>query len=169
MAVAMAESRGDPEADNGTCCHCLFQIHRDWAGKNGAPSDPDKFFEWLNDPYNCAKFAHWIWTNNHHTFAGQWETFDTGAYRRFLGQDPLITVGQRIPIVDDVSDAVDTVTKTIPQFIAALFDPSTYLRIGKGFLGGIFIIIGLASLVFIVANRAINTNPVRNARKLATA
>lgn len=39
------------------------------------------------------------------------------------------------------------------KVVSAIFDPSTYLRLGKGFLGYTLITVGTGALVFIVANR----------------
>ncbi len=38
--------------------------------------------------------------------------------------------------------------------VKALFDPGTYLRIGKGMAGGTLIIVGTGALVFVIANKA---------------
>lgn len=167
MAIAMAESRGDNEAHN-YCCHCLFQIYASvWAGKNGAPANTDDFIKKLEgDPQFCANFAYYIWKSSGHKWTA-WETFTNGNYRNFMGQDPLITVDKNSLVGDTVSGAVNAVTapaRAIGDLVSALFDPSTYLRLGKGILGGVLVLLGVASLVFIVANRA--SKAVAPARKL---
>ena len=55
--------------------------------------------------------------------------------------------------VGSAAGAVKDTVNAVPKLIGALFDPSTYLRIGKGALGGVFIIAGTGALVFIVANK----------------
>lgn len=56
-------------------------------------------------------------------------------------------IGNPLGTVNDVAGAVGDVA-------GALLNPSTYLRIGKGLLGGGLLIFGVAGLVFVVASKS---------------
>ena len=171
-AVALAESSGKKDAVSWTgCCVGLWQINAEvHNGKYGLPSDVGKAKDALKDPILNGKVAYQLWRDSGGW--GPWDGYTNGAYRRYLnpkGHDPLITVQKNSVSgtpVEAAGDVLDTVTKPVEvaakslelagDVVSALFNPSTYMRIGKGWLGGILLITGTGALVFIVANKASN-------------
>lgn len=183
MALAMAESNGRTSAVNhlscgrnkdGSTAHAigLMQVCTVNAGVAGSPADPDEFTKWLKDPYNNAKAGAAIKESQGW---GAWETYTSGAYRSKMGQDPLITVDKNSltdnNIVNGVTDTVNAagdVASFVGKLVSALFDPSTYFRIGKGLLGANLLIIGTIALAFIAANKASGGKVAETTKKAAT-
>lgn len=168
-AVALAESGGDASIDNGSCCVGLWQINRNHAGENGTPRDTDKFTAWLKDPYNNAHFAHHLWAKDGGTFAKEWDTWKNSSYKAQYGKDPLILV-KKGTASGAAADVIDTALKPLEllaKLVSALFDPSTYLRLGKGVLGGFLVIMGTGAIIFVVANKISKSPAVKNVRKTA--
>lgn len=179
LKIVWAESRGDPNADNGVCCVGLFQVNRSWAGKLGLgePNTAAAFTEWLKDPFNNARAARYIWSENSRSFArqpggvSQWEVRDNGSWLNApAGFDPIITVKEH-SLIGDPLEAVETAVsgpiRAIGDLIEALFQPSTWFRIGKGTLGGVFVIAGVAAVVFIVANNVKRSSTVAATQRTA--
>lgn len=173
--IVMAESGGNPSVDGGTGGNYvgLFQMSLEHAGKFGIPSDPEEARKWLKDPRNNASAAYKLWQaagGDTDALASQWQTYREETYRRFMGQDPLITVDKK-SLTDPISGAVNAVTSipdTLAKIVGALFDPSTYLRIGKGTLGGVFVIVGVGAAVFIIANKVANSDVGQGAMAVGT-
>lgn len=163
VAVMGGESSYNPKAGN-YCCHGLMQVNvLVWAGKLGIPADRDQAIKWLEDPDNNAKAAYGIFKAAGNKWT-PWEAFTTGAYRTHLGQDPLIKVdtdtaiGDITDTIGDVVtapfDAVGEVAGAAVHVLTALLNPSTWLRLGKGALGGTLLVVGTGVLVYIAANKA---------------
>jgi hypothetical protein len=162
-AVAMAESGGDADVVNPAACSSnddhavgLLQVCTINLGAGGGPKEKSAYQDWLKNPDNNARAGHAVFQEQGW---GAWATYKSGAYKRFIGQDPLITT-KKGTLTDSVSDAVETVTNplsgigdVLAKIAEALFDPSTYFRLGKGLLGGILLILGTAAIVFVVANK----------------
>jgi hypothetical protein len=161
-AVMGAESGYKTDIDNGICCIGLMQInYKAWRGKLGIPADEGKAKDYLKDPVNNVTVAHEIWKDAGGTFTRDWEARQNGAYRRYLGQNPLITVTKNT-LIGDVGDAVggavDKVTDplgAIGDTISFLSSPDSWFRIGKGVLGGWLIVLGVGGIVFVVAKKAV--------------
>lgn len=167
-AVVMGESGGNPNVVNSIKCVGLFQlnvpVHK---GTRGMPADEEKAIEWAKDPVNNVRFARSLYESKGWA---PWDAYKNGSYRKFLGQDPLITVSHN-SLTDPISGAVNAVTSipdTIAKIVGALFDPSTYLRVGKGALGGVFIIVGVGAAVFIIANKVANSDVGQGAMAVGT-
>lgn len=167
IGEAGAESGFNPKAVNSAPCDAkgnhavgLWQVCTNHAGILGSPKDVAGFTTWLQNPENNAKAAHAIWSAAGGTFARDWPTWNNGAWRKYANQDPTITVNKNTLTGDiantasDVVNAVLTPIEVMAKLVGALFDPSTYLRLGKGALGGVLVIAGTGAIVFIVANRA---------------
>lgn len=151
---------------NGERAVGLMQVCQVHCGKFGLSSDLKKCTAQLQNPFVNVKVAKQLFDACGGSFKCDWPTYSGGAYQKFKGKDAMIVVpeGGIGGVLNDVNDAVtgtasgvingvkDAAT-AVPKLIGALFDPSTYLRIGKGALGGVFIIAGTGALVFIVANK----------------
>lgn len=170
LPVTMAESGGNPKVVNNASCgknkdgsvaHAvgLMQVCTVNAGVAGFSSDPKTFTEQMKDPYNNVKAGKAIKDSQGW---GAWETYTNGAFRRKGGQDPLITVKDKNSLTDnnivnavtDTVDATGSALSALVKFVSALFDPSTYFRLGKGVLGGILLIGGVIALTFMIGNKA---------------
>ena len=72
--IAQRESRFNPTADNGWCCHGVFQIywsvHRSWLDDFGIDSADD-----LHDPLLNVQAAHAIWERSGNSWSA-WSTYD---------------------------------------------------------------------------------------------
>lgn len=153
IAIVLAESGGDTTATNlGGRVVGAWQIDRQ--------AHPDVSVTCARNMV-CSTRAALKISNGGEDFS-PWDTYKNGAYKKFLKD-----TGGSVPNADsgilgsgigsplDLGNPLDW-AKQIGKLIAALFDPSTYLRLGKGLLGGVFIIAGTGALVFIVANKATN-------------
>lgn len=165
-AVALSESSGDPDAEN-YCCTGLMQVHEIHAGKGGSPKDKAEFRKWLKNPYNNIKIACMIYND-----AGDWtpwEGYTNGAYRKYLGHDHNVLINASDAkdgiegAINDVTDAVTDVTGigALLGILKGLTQAATWARIGKTALGGVLIVLGVGSLVFIVATRVQKTTVAR--------
>lgn len=178
MAVTLAESRGNPKAKNNTAgCGTnkdgttaraigLMQICTVNAGVAGFSSDPQTFETQMMDAESNAKAGRAILSSQGW---GAWETFSNGAYRKYLGQDPMIQLGKSTltgNVAATVKDALSPLD-FLGKIASALVDPSTYFRLGKGALGGIMLILGTAALVFMIANKASGGKVASTAKKAA--
>lgn len=169
LPVTMAESGGDPKVVNplscgknkdGTIAHAvgLMQVCTVNAGVAGFSVDPHTFTEQMKDPYNNVKAGKAIKDSQGW---GAWETYTNGAYRRKGGQDPLITITDKNSLTDNnivnavtgTVDATGSALSALVKFVSALFEPSTYFRLGKGVLGGTLVIVGVIALTFMVGNK----------------
>lgn len=162
-AVMGGESSYNTNAEN-FCCVGLMQVNAQvWKGKFGLPADEAEARKVLKaNPRLNLRVAYKIWQNAGGSWQ-PWEAFTNGSYKKFIGQDPLITVDKNSvqgAVGDAVSGAVDAVAapfNAAADVVNALFSPSAWARVGKGALGGAFIILGTGALVFIVANKAAST------------
>lgn len=162
-AVSMAESGGDQDVVNPSPCspqgdHAvgLMQVCTVNAGIAGFSRDRDTFKRQMQNYANNAKAGYAIYQSQGW---GAWSTYTSGAYRSHMGQDPLLTTDRNtllndpLGAVSDTVNAAESAAKSVAKIVAALFDPSTYFRLGKGILGGILLILGTAAIVFMIANK----------------
>jgi hypothetical protein len=171
-AVMGAESGYNPDIDNGICCIGLMQInYKVHKGTKGIPADEEKAKEWLRDPLNNVKVAYAIWVEAGMRWCdgngNPWEAHCNGAYRKFLGQNPVITVKKNTgsgAIGDAVGDVADAALGPIDEIAGALLSPSTWFRIAKGGFGGAMLVLGTGALVFVIATRS---NTVKKAASVA--
>lgn len=168
VAVALAESGGKTDAQhvntNGTIDRGIWQIN----SVHGAQS--------TFDPANNASAAVSISKNG--TDWTPWTTFNSGAYKQFLGKSGGTSIGD---IGSAVGGAASGAAKTATGVVGgatdalsalggiakALLSPDTYFRLGKGLLGGVLLILGTGALVFVVANHASGGGVVKAAKDAA--
>lgn len=81
---------------------------------------------------------------------------------------PIGAIGDAIGAVGDVVDGAASAAGGVAHLATALLNPSTYLRVGKGLLGGILVIVGVGALVYVTGNKLANSPAVGDAAKLAT-
>ena len=161
VAVALAESGGDPTAENhdsnGTTDYGLWQIN----SVHGY--DPNQ----LLDPAFNAKAAYEVSGGGTHWTP--WVTYNSGAYKQYLGQatgaTPVPTSGAQPVSVwgdlnpknwlgdlghvmkDAVPGSIVTAFSDIGKLFANLISPHFWLRVGEMALGAFIVIIAL-SLIF---------------------
>lgn len=165
-AVMGAESGYDRNAANA-CCVGLLQVNCDAHNGNfGTPKGVEacrkemtKVAPNLHAAYGIFKAQGW----------DAWEGYTNGSYKKFMGKDPLITTNKNTlgEAASDVADVVTSPFKALAELVQILFSADTWFRVGKGFLGGILIVLGVGSLVFILANK-VQGSTVGRAVKAAT-
>lgn len=130
IAIALAESGGDATIvggpnSNGTYDYGLFQI-------NSVHSSLLSQYDWRN-PRDNTIMAYEIWRD-----AGKswhpWATYDSGAYRKYLGQATLKGLKG--------TDKVDATVENI-QPIRDITDPDMWKHLGMIVGGGILVIAAL--------------------------
>lgn len=164
MGIAWAESGADPNAEghnsNGTQDTGLMQVNDVHAGEAGSPKALPAFHTWLKNADNNAVISYAISSGG--TNFGPWTTYKSGAYRKYVGKDKQLTLsGDKGTVGGVAADAADAATSgldSIAHLLSALGNPSTYLRLGKGALGGVFIALGTGAVVFVIANKASSGN-----------
>jgi hypothetical protein len=65
------------------------------------------------------------------------------------------------------ANTISDVAGAVSAIVNALFDPSTYFRIGKGLLGGIFVVLGVGGIVFVVSSKVQGSSAVKGVKKVA--
>lgn len=159
-AVSMAESGGKTRVHTpGSCCYGLYQFHKD-------------FF-----PVACAikpscatKMAIQLSNNGTEWDGGRWEAHENGSYKKFLGKSKVgtkMTPAEKkrleeiakneglesglgvIPGLKDNSLSGFSIGDIV-NFVARLFEPSFWLRVGKGVLGFLLLLFGALTLMKIL-------------------
>jgi hypothetical protein len=173
-AIILAESGGRVKAVNrnrdGTIDVGLAQINSVHKKDNESESD---FRKRMEDPVNNLKEAKTLHSGR--GGFGDWVAYNTGKYRGFMPKprDPVITLEKNTiagDITGGVSSAVDTVIsplETLANIATVLFQADTWARIGKGTLGGVFVILGTGAMVFVIANKASGGQVTRTAKSAA--
>lgn len=178
-AVALAESRGKMDATNtnsdGSTDDGPWQVNSVHGyDRDRLRSDPGYT---VNAAYEVYEKQGWR----------AWTVYKTGAYLAFMGQDadldaddksilekivgmsPVGIIGGRaVDVVTDPVQAAAGGINVIGDVIGALTEPSTWLRIGKGYLGSMLIVAGVGGLVFVVASRVTSSPVVKTAVGAAT-
>lgn len=159
IAIALAESSGNPAVVNYLGCTGLWQVYV----KVHQPRHPLWTTEWLKQPANNAQAAYTIWREAGNSWR-PWTTYTSGSYRRFskrandaaqvtgsadatagLLDNPLITnpIGRAlVPGVDDVLDA----TTALSEFVGKIKDPHNQRRILFVLVGIVLVLVGLINL-----------------------
>lgn len=144
-----------PCSANGDHAVGLLQMCTVHKGKFGIPLGYDDAVKWLQNPRNNVRAAYKLWLVQGW---GAWaETYRTGAYQKYLGQDPVINAGKRTvsgSAGGAIVDAADSVLGPVDEFVGALLNPSTWLRVGKGGLGITFIGIGVSAMAFVIIKKS---------------
>jgi hypothetical protein len=148
-AIALAESHGDTNAISPTHDYGLWQINK--------ASHPDLFllYRW-QDPAQNVLMARKVYENAGHSLK-PWATFNSGAYRNYLGQSRHVLAGNT-PVAPDgaISSAIhgtqDTVSRISGITAGALSDvmkflSASFLTIGAALLSGLLLILGVWFLV----------------------
>lgn len=162
-AVALAESSGNPQATNPTDNHGRQTSWGLWQISNGTHSEPVAN---ILDPLVNAQQAVGKYKAAGNTFARDWGTYISGAYKRFLQSGiPPDTSG--VVLTDDktnnnsnndggISGLIQSVTdvfKPVGDLFTALawiVNPINWLRILLGFIGA-----GMSITGFIFIGRAV--------------
>lgn len=166
-SVVQRESGGDPTQHNkkGSGAIGLFQVMTPLhCGKMGTPRGIPDCIAYLEDPYNNARVAHSLY------LAAGWSPWKTSGPvpPPPTDWDPIVTKKKDSLVGGTVSDAAGTVgdvagavvspftsiAKAGAALIGALLSADTWFRIGKGWLGFVFVVTGTGALVYVVANTA---------------
>ena len=165
--IVYAESSGKPDnVSPGGCCIGLFMVNADvWKGDCGIPSDKSSAEIWLKDPVNNSKAAKCIKDKNGWV---PWDTYRNGAYKVHPGFDPMIHIKK--DALTSVNNAIagaigNNPLSALADLVSALFNPFTYFRIGKGLLGGVILVIGTFTLVFLIANKVSGSSVGQTVKK----
>lgn len=156
-AIAMAESSGITHNGN-YCCHGLYGENVEAGVTNMACAI---------EPVCATDVA--IKVSSNGTELKPWESYTNGHYKRFLGKsnvgtgDPVTAAGETA--VGAVKTVVSPLT-SIVSFIAKLFDPTVWLRIGKAIAGFLLLAFGAITLMKVLVGVDIPTGAV-SAGKLA--
>lgn len=182
-AVALAESRGKMDATNtntnGTTDDGPWQVNSVHGyDRNRLRTDPAYTVAAAHEVWQKQGWRAWVTykTGAYLAFMGQDAdlTADDPSLAEKIGRAILGPVtGSLVP--DSVAEGVAggalgpiggaVVTGQNPldgmaavgRILTSLTDPSTWMRIGKGYLGGVLIVLGVGGIVFVVANRAQST------------
>lgn len=185
--VVWAESSANTLAINKSECapgeHAvgLGQVCTIHCGSYGLSDNRDKCTKQLQNPVVNAKVMKAIFDDAGGTFARDWSTWQDGSaqkHRRdghitadtgdcsikdwFFGRCSFLENISPIPpsLPGDIAGAADDAGKAVnavPDFLHILGQSSTWFRLGKGFLGGVFVVLGVGSLVLIVGNKVSGT------------
>lgn len=143
VAVALAESSGNPEAintsnSNGSTDYGLFQInsvHRGiLAGGN-----------W-RDPKDNAAMAKRVWDGRSGDKWRAWVAYSTGAYLRHMSVDIEPRPGPGM-LPDASGEMPSHVPEAAIEFTDRLTDPGFWQRVGMVLGGGMMVVLGLVALV----------------------
>jgi hypothetical protein len=169
-AVVKRESGGDPKAKNPSGATGLFQMMTPLhCGSYGIPKPVSECVTWLEDPDNNAKAAKAL-----HATAGWQPWAASGGPPAPTTWDPEI-VTDRDTLSGGVGEVAGQVTSPFTgiasaaiDLIGSLMSADTWFRIGKTWLGAVFVITGTGALVFIIANQASGGKVARAAKTAAT-
>lgn len=165
VAVALAESGGRANATNhntdGTQDTGLMQINDVHHGSETVTA----FRNRMLDPVENVKEGKSVFASSGWN---AWTTYKNGTYRKFMGRDASITLKKNtvFDTAGSVASAVTQPISVIGDLAGALLNPSTYLRVGKGVLGGVLVILGTAGIVFVIGKSANGTPIVKAATKV---
>lgn len=159
-AIVLSESNGNKNAvghnTNGTIDVGLAQmnsVHKP-AGETLAA-----WTARMKDPVQNLKEAKGL--HDSRGGFGDWVTYNTGRYRINMPRprDPQITLSKNSltgAVGDAATSVVNTVTspfESLANLVTVLFQADTWARIGKGALGGVFVVLGTGAMVFVIANK----------------
>lgn len=159
VAVAMAESGGDADIYNGTCCYGLWQINA-LVHKRFTPQQ-------LRDPLINAKEAFRISSGGRNW--RPWEAYTNNSYRKFLDDpgitqpDPNLKVGGTIGEAISQAAGLTNLASTARRLVAAITQGGTWIRFGL-VLGGVVLLI--SGIGFIAADLGLSSGTVKKAVSL---
>lgn len=145
VAVALAESGGNPNAinnnTNGSTDYGLWQIN---TVHGSLLNQGNKF-----DPTDNAKMAYVVWKGSGWS---AWTTYNTGAYRAFMGKAALASGSPTVPpsggqAVSTTPTGIVGGTQNIISFFNLVGSPQLWANIGKLVLGCAFLVAGTLLLV----------------------
>lgn len=161
-----AESGGDPKVVNPAPCSADGKNHAvGWlqicCPMNMATEDakdPDKNLAEARKLYDAAGKS----------FAKDWPTYGNGAWKGHTNFDKTVTVSKN-SLTGAVGNVVDSALGPVDEFISSLLSASTYMRVGKGALGGVLIVVGVVTMagIAIKASGALGVTPVGRTVTLA--
>lgn len=152
-SVSMAESSGIVHNGNA-CCKGIYALNTEVGVSNNACA---------YKPTCATKYA--IGLSNNGTNWQPWEAFTNGHYRRFLGKSGVKTHQTPAEIaahkklageenlkggIADVIPGAHAITDPISGivgYLGRLFEPSFWLRVGKGIAGALLLIFGALTLM----------------------
>lgn len=152
-SVSMAESAGIVHNGN-SCCKGIYALNTEVGVSNNACA---------YKPTCATKYA--IGLSNNGTNWQPWEAYTNGHYKRFLGKSGYKTHQTPAEIaahkklageenlkggIGDVIPGANIVTNplsSIVGFLGRLFEPSFWLRVGKGIAGALLLIFGALTLM----------------------
>lgn len=156
-AVAMAESSGKTRVHTpGSCCHGLYQFHQDYFPVKCAVK-----------PSCATKMAINLSNNGTSWDGGKWEAHENGAYKKFLGKSGVgVNMSpaekrklEKIAGEENLESGLGVIPGLkddllsgfsigdIVKFVARLFEPSFWLRAGKGIFGFLLLLFGALTLM----------------------
>lgn len=148
-AVSMAESGGRAKVHTpGSCCYGLYQFHH------------------LYFPVKCAvvpscatKMAIKLSENGTSWDGGKWEAHENGSYKKFLGKSHVLGQGEGISLrgPEELVGKITDPIAGIVGFLGRLFEPSFWLRVGKGILGFLLLLFGALTLMKVLVGVDIPT------------
>lgn len=115
----------------------------------------------LKDPVYCANVAYRMWKADGGTFSKRWAT--AGQCAGKSGNEPL--ADEATPD-NPVANLGGSIGSAVAGALAAVLNSIPWFRVGKGALGFVLVIVGAATLVVVVANKA--PTPVKAARRALT-
>lgn len=139
-AVSMAESSGKTKAHTpGSCCYGIYQFHHSYFPVACALK-----------PSCATRMAIKLSANGTSWDDGKWEAHENGSYKKFLGKSSIASsnlpnyneekLGNGLAIGGfGIGDIV--------KFVARLFEPSFWLRVGKGIMGFLLLLFGALTLM----------------------
>lgn len=151
-AVVKRESNGDAAAHNPSGATGLFQMMTPLhCGSYGIPSGSN-CQAWLEDPSNNARAAKALYDANGWT---PWAS--SGGIPLPTDWDTTVTTKESSGLLGAAGDAASSIVpdpikdaaNSAADIVKALFDPNTYLRLGKGALGAGLLGVGLLTIVMI--------------------
>lgn len=146
-AVSMAESSGIVKNGN-YCCKGLWAIYLTVNHVSASCA---------YTPSCATKFAIKLSQNGSDWSA--WQAYTDGAYKKFLGKSGIHGTETHTTAGEIVSGATGGIGDVV-GFIARLFEPSFWLRVGKGILGFLLLIFGALTLMKVLTGVDVPTGPL---------
>lgn len=171
--VVRRESQGDEKARNPSGATGWFQIMTPLhCGKYGIPKGADECVKWLQIGENNAGAA-----KRMHRTSGWTPWISSGPIPPppNPGFDPVVgtakdsLTGSVADVAETVASPFTTVAAAAVELIGTLLSADTWFRIGKTWLGLVFVILGTAALVYVVANTASGGQVGKQAKTAALA
>jgi hypothetical protein len=113
--------------------------------------------EHLLDPVYSANVAYRMWREDGGTFTKRWATAPQCAGK--TGNEPLADEAKPVGASADLGN----IGNAVAGALAAVLNSIPWFRVGKGALGFVFIVVGVGTLVVVVANKT--PSPARTVRR----